>query len=127
IFSKGEAFWQCNAGGGVLEAGDSALIDQKGKHLEVPNTSLLGLQLKEPYGFHVTFFRNRAEPSDEVYVAISSTDYSRTVTIYAGDNQTILIAFFVSKDIAWTVVQHFCRTGQMANVVRWVKMTDQTW
>src|SRR5947207_12810297 len=91
IFKKGETYWQCNAGAGELIVGDGPLFDNQGVQAYGP-VRALSLSLKEPHGFLLLFSVEGVlgdEPTDELYVAISSTDYSQKVTIFLGDDLTV--------------------------------------
>src|SRR6266446_7502159 len=99
VLDGDEQYW---SGG----SGDGSLWTKVGS-----DTVSLGLILKEPYGFVVQY--GKAD-STEDFVAISSTDYSRTVQVWLGGNPwTVPTAFLVNRQKAWEAVEHFCRTGEM--------------
>lgn len=83
----------------------------------IHNTPSLCWFLEEPFGFH--FSHHPAEgPRHLTY------DGSRTeprVMHYLGGNPIYLPrGCFVSKDLAWEVVQEFLRTQQASAVVKWI-------
>src|SRR5262245_33688551 len=122
ILSKGEEYWQRGGGGGQIIAGESPLFDEDG--IQVRQAKRLGLSLKEPYGFILTF---ASEPTDELFVSITSPDYSQTTTVFVGDKWTVPIAFLVSRNDTWNAVTEFVRTEKQPTTITWGKLSDQKW
>ena len=113
IFNHGEEYWTYGSGSGTISFKNGA------------EERLLSLSFREESGFLLQY---AAIDLTDIYVAISSSDYSRIVTIHiGGEPWEIPAAFFVSKVDAWTAADEFLSSGCRAPTLEWVRLSDQEW
>ena len=110
------------AAGILLQLGSASLYgtarDSRGYlAYSIHNTPSLCWFLEEPFGFH--FVYDSAEGARQLTYDGSGTQ--PRVKHYLGGNPIYLPrGCFVSKDLAWEVVQEFLRTQQFSAIVKWI-------
>ncbi len=104
-------------------ASDRPLL--KGKTLVIRDgIKSLSLILKVGCGWFLT----HGIVGDDDYVAIKSTDYTRTVTVYmCGQPWVVPRAFFLPRRTAWNAVKEFLLTGERTSKLNWVELGAQEW
>jgi hypothetical protein len=115
VFHGGEKFWAAGSGQGLLEH----VTD--GPRKRWPN---LLLMFEESEGFYLEYIDGQGQ----YHVPIASEDYGRKVLVYiGGDPIQVPPAFFLSADIAWSVVEEFCRSGEGSSTIRWKRRKEVDW
>jgi hypothetical protein len=114
ILSKGEDYWNIDSGSGAIDLYDSTA------HL------YLHLIFKTGIGFHII---HGCDPGEGPrFVAVGGADFESKVTVYVGgDPAFIPLALFISRELAWSVVQEFLISGSRTNVVEWKRTSEVRW
>jgi hypothetical protein len=75
----------------------------------------------EPHGFFLRFYSARGGQ----LVPYDGSGCERLVRHdYGGDAMPVPVASCVPREIAWEVVQEFCRSRQPSPVVRWLRWSE---
>jgi hypothetical protein len=83
----------------------------------VHNTPFLSWFLEEPLGFHFIF----NSPNDPEQLTYDGSGPQPRVKHYLGGEPIFLpVGCFVSRDLAWEVVQEFLRSQRPSPVVEWI-------
>jgi hypothetical protein len=109
MLHAGPEFW--NAGGG----------DAKVEH----GLAWIILIFHEQYGFSMDY----RDPSEDcTYCPWMQDGHGRPVEVTTGGSSFFLPeAMFVPRDLAFAVVEEFCRTGRRSDKIRWLPATDVRW
>jgi Immunity protein Imm1 len=85
------------------------------------NTPLLCWFLEEPYGFHFSF----NPPKGTRQLTYDGSEPQPRVEHYMGGELTYLpVGCFVSRDLAWEVVQEFLRSQRPSPAVQWISSLE---
>ncbi|MBY0456594.1 MAG: hypothetical protein K2V38_04600 [Gemmataceae bacterium] len=109
MLHAGPEFW--NVGGG--DAG-----------VEYHRTRLT-LIFNDLHGFYISY---RDPNEDTSYIPWMLDNYGRSVQVSTGGQPFYLPeAMFLSRELAYAVVEEFCRTGQRSAKIRWLEATKVSW
>ena len=110
-----EAYWQDPLGSGT---GALSILDAEraiGDTLEITR--------KDPHGFFLLLHANYRE-----FVVVKDSPTSEVVKChYAGEPFFIPVALLHPPELAFEVMKEFCRSGQPANCVKWVRRKELSW
>lgn len=118
IFDQGTDYY-ANSGSASLygTARDSRGVVVYGLH----NTPHLCWFFEEPFGFHFSF----DPPNGPRQLTYDGSGPQPRVKHYLGGEPIYLPrGCFVSRDLAWTIVEEFLRTQQPSSAVKWISTFD---
>jgi hypothetical protein len=82
------------------------------------------LAFADRYGFYLEYH----DADTGYWIPLSETRSDRGVPVWVGGDPIIVSQqFFVSPDATWTAVEEFCKTGQRAGLVPWVRRSEVQW
>jgi hypothetical protein len=109
MLHAGPEFWNANSGDAGVNFGQIGM----------------GLVFNEQYGFYIDY---RDPHEDTSYTPWMLDDYGRAVRVSTGGQPFYLPeASFVPRELAYTIVEEFCRTGQRSPAVRWLEARHVHW
>ena len=114
LYEKGpEYYW--NSGSASLYG---TARDNRGVVVySIHNTPSLSWFLEEPYGFHFTF---HPANGPRLLTYDGSGPQPRVKHYLGGEPMFLPVGCFVSRDVAWEVVQDFLHRQQPSPVVKWI-------
>jgi hypothetical protein len=83
------------------------------------------LIFNEQFGFYISY---RDLNENTSYAPWMLDDYGRAVRVCTGGQPFYLPeAMFVPRELAYAVVEEFCRTGQRSQAIRWREAVKVHW
>ncbi len=114
IFERGQDYYDCGWGGGALQ-----VLDHTPEAIKVLNGQpSLEFFFLESHGFFLRFYTGR----DGMLVPFDGSDCSRLMRhYYGGDPMPVPVACCVPREVAWAIVEEFCRSRKPSPTVSWVR------